>query len=213
MSKLLYVIGSPRNHNSLSSTIAEAYLETYRKAHPNVEIDVLDIWSEHLPEFDGNKAAAKMSFFGVGTLEGEVKTAWDEILAVIQRFTAADEYLFTVPMWNDGIPYRLKLYIDILTQPGLTFGFDPATGYSGLLSSKKATSIYTSGVYSLGAPQAYGTDFHSSYFENWLRFVGITDREVIRFQPSLLTADPVAGLDAATARARHLAGLQLVAGR
>ncbi len=213
MSKLLYVIGSPRNHNSHSSTIAEAYLETYRKTQPNVEIDVLDIWSEHLPEFDGNKAAAKMSFFGVGTLEGEVKTAWDEILAVIQRFTAADEYLFTVPMWNDGIPYRLKLYIDILTQPGLTFGFDPATGYSGLLSGKKATSIYTSGVYSLGAPQAYGTDFHSSYFENWLRFIGITDREVIRFQPSLLTADPVAGLDAATAQARDLAGLGFVAGR
>ena len=41
--------------------------------------------------------------------------------------------MFTVPMRNGGISCRLKLYIDIMTQLGLLFGFGPATGYSGLL--------------------------------------------------------------------------------
>lgn len=68
-------------------------------------------------------------FFSEGTLEGARKTAWDENVVITNRFTSADDYLFTVPMWNGGIPYRLKLYIDIITQPGLLFGFDPTAGY------------------------------------------------------------------------------------
>jgi FMN-dependent NADH-azoreductase len=102
-----------------------------------------------------------------------------------------------VPMWNGGIPYRLKLYIDIMTQPGLLFGFDPAKGYSGLLKDKRATVIYTSGVYAPGVPAAFGIDHHSTYFDDWLRFIGITDITTVRFQPTLLTADYDGGLKAA----------------
>jgi len=29
-------------------------------------------------------------------------------------------------MWNFGIPYKLKQWFDLIVQPGLTFGFDPA---------------------------------------------------------------------------------------
>ena len=32
-------------------------------------------------------------------------------------------------MWNFGIPYKLKQWIDVITQPGLAFRFDPAQGY------------------------------------------------------------------------------------
>jgi len=89
-----------------------------------------------------------MSFFGVGQLEGAKQTAWDRIVEVTERFKAADYYVLGVPMWNGGIPYRLKLYIDIITQPGLLFGFDPAKGYFGLLKDKKATVIYVPQAYS-----------------------------------------------------------------
>lgn len=192
--KLLFIKGSPRSEKSTSARVAENFLSTYRTKNPNAQIEEIDLWKENLPEFDGDKAAAKMSFFGEGTLEGTRKTAWDEIVAVTQRFSGADDYLFTVPMWNDGIPYRLKLYIDIITQPGLMFGFDPVKGYSGLLKGKRATAIYTSGVYAPGVAPAYGTDFHSTYFDNWLKFIGISDIATIRYQPTLLTSDPAVGL-------------------
>jgi FMN-dependent NADH-azoreductase len=29
----------------------------------------------------------------------------------------ADAYLFSVPMWNAGVPYVLKQWIDIITEP------------------------------------------------------------------------------------------------
>ena len=192
--KLLFVKGSPRGEKSISARVAEAFITAYRAKNPQAEIDEIDLWRENLPEFDGDKAAAKMSFFGEGTLDGARKTAWDQIVSITQRFTSADDYLFTVPMWNGGIPYRLKLYIDIMTQPGLMFGFDPVKGYSGLLQGKRATAIYTSGVYAPGVPPAFGTDFHSTYFNDWLRFIGISDTTTVRYQPTLLTSDPAAGL-------------------
>jgi len=192
--KLLFVKGSPRGEKSTSARVAEAFITAYRAKNPQAEIDEIDLWRENLPEFNGDSAAAKMSFFGEGTLDGARKTAWDQIVAITQRFTSADDYLFTVPMWNGGIPYRLKLYIDIMTQPGLLFGFDPVKGYSGVLQGKRATAIYTSGVYAPGVPPAFGADFHSTYFNDWLRFIGISDTTTVRYQPTLLTSDPAAGL-------------------
>ena len=190
MTTLLYIASSPREQHSESSGIAEAFLAAYREAHPDHSIDALDLWEQPLPIFDGDKAAAKMTIFGGQTPTGEEATAWDAVTKVFTRFAAAENYLFTVPMWNDGIPWILKHYIDTITQPGMAFGFDPTTGYQPLLSGKKATVVYTSGVYSPGVSKAFGTDFHSTYFSNWLNFIGITDISEIRFQPTVLTADP-----------------------
>ena len=201
MKRLLFVKGSPRGTNSDSGKVADAFLaERTDKA-----VDTIDLWKENLPEFDGDKALAKMTVITGGSLTGATRTAWDEIAGIAERFTSADEYLFTVPMWNGGIPYRLKLYIDLITQPGMLFGFDPATGYSGLLKGKRATVIYTSGVFSPGVAQAFGSDFHSTYFNDWLRFIGINDVTEIRFQPTLLTADPAAALKTAIALAKSTA--------
>lgn len=200
--KLLYIKGSPRGERSKGAQVANSFIEAWKHKHQEGQVEELDLWQASLPEFDGDRAAAKMSFFGDPAMTGSQQTAWDEIVSITARFTGADEYLFTVPMWNGGIPYRLKLYIDIMTQPGLLFGFDPAKGYNGLLQNKRATAIYTSGVYAPGVPKAFGTDFHSTYFDDWLRFIGIDDIATVRFQPNLLTADAEAGLRSAQSEAR-----------
>ena len=134
------------------------------------------------------------------------KTAWDEIVTIATRFISADHYLFAIPMWNGGIPYRLKQYIDIIHQPGLLFGLDPAKGYFGLLKDKKATLVYTSGAYAQAFPSpAYGVDHHSTYMKAWLNQAGITDIHEIRYQPTLLTQDPDGDFAKAKAAARAAA--------
>ncbi len=138
--------------------------------------------------------------------EGRQKTAWDEITAVANRFIAADRYLLAVPMWNGGIPYRLKQYIDVIHQPGLLWGLDPQTGYFGLLKNKKAVLALTSGAYGPSMPSpAFGIDHHSSYLRDWLNQAGVTDIDEIRFQPTLLNPDPEGSFKAAVAAARSLA--------
>ena len=84
------------------------------------------------------------------TPTGEQAAAWQAAKSTFERFAAADEYLFTVPMWNHGIPYILKQFIDVVSQPGMVFSFDPEAGYTGLLTGKKAAVIYTSAVYGAG---------------------------------------------------------------
>jgi FMN-dependent NADH-azoreductase len=204
MTRLLYVVGSPRGERSESTTIAEAFLNAYRQANPAVEVDTLDLWREPLPVYGPGGVEAKMTVFGGRTPEGEQRHAWSDVLRVFERFNAADRYLFTVPMWNHGVPWPLKHLIDTISQPGLIFAFDPEKGYSGLLRDKKAAVVYTSGVYGPGRDAAFGSDFHATYFNDWLRFAGIEDVSEVRFQPTIATADPGSLRAVALAEARRL---------
>jgi FMN-dependent NADH-azoreductase len=206
MSKLLYIKASPRGTASSSSAVADAYLAALRERLPDLAVDTLDLARDKIPDFDGDKVAAKMAVIAGQSHEGGQKTAWDEITAVANRFIAADRYLMAVPMWNGGIPYRLKQYIDVIHQPGLLWGLDPQTGYFGLLRDKKAVLALTSGAYGPTMPSpAFGIDHHSTYLRAWLNQAGITAIEEIRFQPTLLNPDPDASLEAAVAAARSLA--------
>jgi len=184
MSNLLYVQSSPRGAESESRRLADAFLEGFRRAKRSAVIDVLDLWAEPLPVFRGDYVAAQMTVIGGLSPNGRHATAWDEITRIYDRFAEADAYLFTVPMWNHGVPWVLKHLIDTITQPGLTFGFDLTSGYQGLFEGKRAAAIYTSAIW-----PTFGDDFHSSYFESWLRLVGIGQIEAVRLGSNLLDAD------------------------
>ena len=191
MTRLLYIKASPRGAESSAVAVAESYLAALKALTPDLEVDVIDLWEAGLPEFDGNRVAAKLTVFGGGTNQGSQATLWDEIVAISTRFASADRYLFAIPMWNSGIPYKLKQYIDVLHQPGLTFGFDPVKGYFGLLKNKRATVVYTSATFSDAvASPAFGADHQSTYMTLMLNQAGITDIQVIRFQPTMMTTDP-----------------------
>ncbi len=206
MSTLLHIAASPISKEiSESLRLADAFLETYRVAHPDVTIDTLNLWSEPLIAFDGVKVGTKATIASGGTPVGVQAEAWLEIVKTFARFNAAESYLFSVPMWNSGIPYVLKHYIDIITQPGLLFRLDPQCGYTGLLTGKKAAVIYTSAIYSPGVSPAFGRDFHSTYFDDWLRFIGVSDITTMRFQPTMLTPDVASARLAATAQVREVA--------
>jgi FMN-dependent NADH-azoreductase len=118
------------------------------------------------------------------------------------RVAGADQYLFSVPMWNHGVPYILKQLIDVISQPGLVFTFDPDAGYTGLLPGKKAAVIYTGAVWGPDRGPAFGQDLQQPYFDGWLRWAGISDITTIRFQPNLATADYDGARRAAHAQAR-----------
>jgi FMN-dependent NADH-azoreductase len=202
VNKLLVINSSPRGPKSESLAIAETFLASYRRAHPDGEIDRLDLFEAGLPVFDGDKTAAKMDVFAGAEPDA---TAWGQVRAVFDRFDSADRYLFTVPMWNHGVTWPLKHFIDTITQPGMAFGFDPEAGYTGLLENKAAVAIYTGAVWGAGVSEpAFGRDFHSTFFEDWLRFIGITDVHSVRFQRNLTGPAIDADREAAHRRASDL---------
>jgi FMN-dependent NADH-azoreductase len=207
MTKVLHLSASPRNHKSESLALAATFLDQYASINRDHKIEHFDLWDGTLPEFGPAAAAAKMDVFAGLTPQGSGADAWSAARATFERFAAADKYLFSVPMWNAGIPYILKQFIDVVSQPGMVFGFDPVEGYSGLVSGKKAAVIYTSAVYGDGRGPAFGSDFQMPYMRDWLSWAGITDISEVAFRPNLATADAETGRQLAHSQARDLAKL------
>ena len=205
MPTLLHVSASPRGGKSESLAIARTFLEALGDMHPDVRVDTFDLWDGSLPPFGPEAAAAKMAIFAGQEPAGAEAAAWQSAVTTFRRFADADCYLFSVPMWNHGIPYILKQFIDVVSQPGMVFSFDPQRGYTGLLTGRKAAVIYTSAVYGPERLAEFGTDFQATYFGDWLRWAGITDIAEVCFRPDLATTDADAGRQAAHAAARDLA--------
>ena len=186
--KLLHINASPRGKDSHSLDTAENFIAQLSQKH-EVEIDRLDLFNADLPEFGEVATGAKMALFaGREQTEEEIAT-WAAIRAVFDRFAAADIYVFNVPIWNNGIPYKLKHYIDLVTQPGWSFGFDPQAGYTGLMTDRRAVVVHASGVWHEGIGGAFGSDFSTPVLQDWLTFIGLTNIEHIRNQPTVLTPD------------------------
>ena len=73
----------------------------------------------------------------------------------------------------------------LLVQPGLTFSYSPAAGYSGLVKGKKAAAVYArGGAYGPGTG-AEGYDLQSKTLSGILGFIGITDLTNIFVEPTL----------------------------
>ena len=205
MTKLLHLSASPRGERSESLAIAATFLDAFRTAHPEVAVETYDLWDGTLPAFGPDAAAAKMAVFAGQEPAGAAAAAWAAAGATFRRFDAADLYLFSVPMWNAGIPYVLKQFIDVISQPGLMFGFDPVEGYTGLLRDKRAAVIYTSAVYGPGQGPGFGNDFQQPYLDDWLRWAGVLDISEIHFRPNLATGDAETSRRLAHDQARDLA--------
>lgn len=204
MTTLLHLSASPRGESSHSLAIAQRFVEAFEQASPEASVDHWDLWDGSLPAFGPDGAGAKMRVFAGDEPEGAEEIAWHRARLAFERFAAADLYLFSLPMWNSGVPYIAKQFIDVVSQPGWVFGFDGETGYSGLLEGKRAAVVYTSAVYGEGRPPAFGADFQQPFFEGWLRWAGIDEIDSVEFRPNLAIADAEPGRLAALAEARRL---------
>jgi FMN-dependent NADH-azoreductase len=202
-SRVLFVTASPRKE-SHSLHLAETFLDTYCNALPHVEVDRLNTFTD-LPQFGARQVSAKMAVIAREPVPEEASRDWAEVLAVGDRVRAADTLLFAVPMWNGGIPWSLKLFIDVVTQPGVAFSFDPATGYTGLLGGRRAVVAYTSRVYAPHVSPAFGVDHQSTYFDWWLRYCGVDVIHELRLQPTFPGATFADERERATVEAKTLA--------
>ncbi len=205
MTTLLHISASPRGERSETLAIAATFLDELRAIHPEVTVEHWDLWDGTLPEFGPPAAAAKMAVFAGADPEGDEAAAWRRAYETFKRFDSADYYLFTVPMWNASVPYILKQLIDVISQPGMIFSFDPAAGYTGLLENKRVAVIYTGAVYGPDRGPGFGNDFQQPYFEDWLHWAGVDDIRSIAFRPNLATADPEPGRRAAHLQAAAVA--------
>jgi len=205
MARLLYIESSPRKERSKSIEVSKAFIESYKSEHPSDEVVTLDLWEKELPAFDGYTIDAKYQVLHGQGFDANQKAAWQAVVDVCDEFKSADKYLFSLPMWNFGIPYKLKHYIDVLAQPGQTFSFDPASGYSGLITGKPVAVVYARGG-AYGSDQAKGMDLQKGYMDLLLGFIGFKEIHSIMVEPTLAAPDDVASsVQSAIAQCKSLA--------
>ena len=207
MSKLLYIQASPRIQRSRSIAVADAFVAAYEQSHADDEIVTVNLFEASIPNFDGLAVQAKYTIMHGQAHSDEEMRAWKNIERVIEQFASADKYVFAVPMWNFGIPYRLKQYIDVLVQPGYTFSYSEDKGYQGLVLGKPALVVYARGGEYPAGTEAGAFDMQSKYFELVLGFMGFKDVHSVVVEPTLQSGPDVAKTRAreAVARAKELA--------
>lgn len=192
MARVLNIQASPRGERSKSISVTKAFIEAYIESHPDVQIDTLNLFAEDIPAFDGLAVQAKYTILHGKEHSAEELEAWKCVEEVIQRFTSADKYVVAVPMWNFGIPYRLKQYIDVLVQPGYTFTFSPEEGYKGLVTSKPVLVAYARGGEYPAGTDGEAFDLQKKYFELVLGFMGFSEIRSVVVEPTLMGGPEVA---------------------
>ena len=191
MAQLLHIEASPRKEHSFSTRVANAFIKAYLETHPGDSVKMLDLWSCALPEFDGAALAAKYAVLRSNDFTAEQAEAWERITRAAQALFDADKLVVSVPMWNFSIPYKLKHFIDVVTQPGVTFSFSPEKGYSGLVPDKPVAVIYArGGTYAKGtASESF--DLQTPYLSVWLQSIGLRSIREIIVEPTLGAPDAV----------------------
>jgi FMN-dependent NADH-azoreductase len=183
MSKLLYITANPKNDIKLSKgmQIGEVFLEEFKKAQPDVEIERLHLYDMDIPDIDMDLlyARAKLSFMGYTKeqLSEAELTKLEKMHELADNFIAADYYVFVTPVWNLGAPSILKKYIDNLFIVEKTFTNTPE-GPKGLLTDRKAIHIQTrGGIYSSGPMMEF--EMGDRYLQKVFQFLGFERLETV----------------------------------
>ena len=203
--RILHIQASPRLE-SYSSRLAKAFLDAYTAAHPQCGLETLNVFLADLPQFEAPAAAAKYSVMGGQEPRDEAQRAWRDVIRVIDHFKTADMLVVSSPMWNFGIPYKLKQYIDILVQPGLAFQYTPGEGYKGLITGRPAVLLLARGGEYPPDTTGEKFDMQKPYLEMILRFIGFTGIHTVITENTLLGPEIAeAGIAQAIAQAEQLA--------
>jgi FMN-dependent NADH-azoreductase len=200
---VLHIIGSPKTNLSISTRIAEAFLEGCVANDPAQKITTLDVWNADLPAFDRELAIAKLA-----PIVGEERTAaqiaaWARVEVVIEDFDRFDKIVLSTPMWNFALPYRLKQYIDLLVQPGISFGVDAQLQHVGLLRDRPVQLILTR---SSPLPEGSPEDFQLPYLKHIFSFIGLRDVKALVIEGTTLPAQARKKLIAAQCERARAAG-------
>jgi FMN-dependent NADH-azoreductase len=171
---LLYIQSSPRGPRSVSTAVADAFLQAYRKVRRELTVDTLNVWEENLPEFDQEAIGAKYKGINQEPMDSSEAAVWDKIKELAARFQRANRILLAVPMWNFAYPYKLKQLIDLVCQRNMLFTYD-GTEYGPLLKTGGALVVYArGGTYAEDSPTpASQFDHQRGYIDFWLKFIGV----------------------------------------
>jgi FMN-dependent NADH-azoreductase len=203
--KLLHLIATPRQEGSTTLRVSNAFLAELRKHCPDLEVVTVDLFHDDLPAVAGSNIDVKYNLMAGAPVDPSHQESWQQIERLIEQFVSADCYVVSSPMWNLGIPYALKYYIDCLIQPGYVFRYDDHGVPVPLVTGKRMVCVTSrGGDFSANSP-LHDFDFQEPYLRAIFGFIGIQDIEFVNAEPVDVSMFREDALAAATRRARSVA--------
>ena len=170
--KVLRVDSSARSEGSISRWVADELIERLRESEGAVEVRVRDL-AVAAPSFV-DAAWVEANFTPTEQRTQEQKAALAESDALAAELKVADVLVIGVPIYNFGIPAKLKAWIDMVERARLTFRYTEK-GPVGLLKGKRAYLAVASGGTAVGSEM----DFATGYLRHVLGFLGIDDVHIV----------------------------------
>lgn len=170
--KILQINGSARSAGAHSTQIADRISERLLQEYPQAQLQVLDLATNPVLEFD--EAAIHALFTPADERTAAQQVRASHSIALVEQLQNADILVLGVPMYNFGISSQLKKWIDNVSLNQMTFRYT-TNGPQGLLKNKRAFVGFARG----GLYRGTEADTQTPYFKAWLKFVGIEDVQFI----------------------------------
>ena len=188
--RILEVSASGRGRESVSRRLTQDIIDALEASSDRVAVTRRDL-RDGVPLVDA--AWIDANFTAADARTAAQHQALAESDRLVAELRQADVVVIGAPIYNFGVPAALKAWVDMIARARLTFRYTD-NGPEGLLQGKKAYVVIASG----GVPVDSPVDFATPYLRQALRFVGITDIEIIAAE----RLNDVAEESIAAARAR-----------
>ena len=192
--RILEISASGRRTGSVSRQLTGELIDALETRQGAVDVVRRDL-GESIPHVDESWIQA--NFTADADRTDDQRSTLAESDALVAELQAADVIVFGVPIYNFGVPAALKAWVDMIARARVTFRYTP-NGPEGLLKGKKAYIVIASG----GVPVDSPADFATPYLRHALKFVGITDVEIVAADQLNSRADD--SVDEARARIAEL---------
>ena len=191
---ILEVSSSGRRTDSVSRMLSQEIIDAIQSLHEATAVTRRDL-AHSIELVDDAWISANFTDEADRTAAQRERLAPSD--ALVAELQQADIVVIGAPIYNFGVPAALKAWVDMIARARLTFLYTD-NGPEGLLQGKKAYVVIASG----GVPVNSPVDFATPYLRQALRFVGITDVEVVAADQ--LNQNAANSIDAARARIAKL---------
>jgi len=186
MSTLLRIDCSSRIEGSHSRKLADVMQNAWQEKNPAGKVVLRDLALNPAPHIE-NKTIEGF-YMEPDQINDEIKNALKTSNELLSELFAADEILFSVPMYNFTVPSVLKAWLDQIVRSGYAFSITEDGGVKGLIEGKKVFVALSYGFHYTGADmESY--DFVKPYLTAILSFIGMTDLHFISVEGSAMISE------------------------
>lgn len=176
MKRILHLISSIQGSESYSIKLGKAIVDKAVAKYPGSTVEEVDLNNLAIPHLTPAILQSLVTPGDKLTDEGKKSVRYSD--EAVKQLMASDIIVIGAPLINFTVPTTLKSWIDHITRPGITFGYNE-NGPFGLVTGKKVyVAMSSGGIYSEGPGK--NNDFVAPYLRSFLGFLGMTDLTVFR---------------------------------